>query len=98
MVSSFDPTFTTVNTVYAVSTGQHTHDPHPSQWVHPGNTPALFQTWLQKAVDSVRADAQRPNMITIYNISEWHEGRAGLSPTVGQGFGYLEAIRNVLKK
>ena len=96
MVNSFDRLSVSVNTVYGVALGMHTHDPHPSQWNHPGNTPALFKKWLQKAVDGVNANIKRPSMITCYNVSEWHEGCAGLVPTVGQGFGYLEAIRDVM--
>ena len=86
------------DTVYAVAMGLHTHDPHPSQWVCPGNTPELFNTWITKAINSIKNNPARPKMITCYNVSEWHEGGAGLAPTVGDGYAYLEAIKAAVEK
>ena len=83
-------------TVYGVSTGMNTHDPHPSQWVCPGHTPALFGNLVSKVVAALEANPNQPGMITVYNVSEWSEGGPGLVPTVGKGFGYLEAIRDAV--
>lgn len=87
-------TASSVNKVYAVATGANTHGPHPSQWYCPGSTPALFGQWVKKAVQYTTANTARPQMITCYNVSEWSEGGPGLVPTVGNNFGYLEAIRD----
>ena len=96
-VNSFTP-FTTKYAVYSVAIGLQSHDPHPSQWVCSGNTPALFKQWLTSAINATVSASDRPRMITCYNISEWHEGGAGLLPTVGDGFGYLETIRDAIVK
>ncbi len=80
--------------LYGVSTAMNTHTPHPSKWTCPGNTPALFEQWVSNAVKATTSVAERPQMVTCYNISEWSEGGPGLVPTVGQRFGYLEAIRD----
>lgn len=85
--------------LYGVATAMNTHTPHPSAWNLPGHSPELFGKWVAAAVKATNDVAERPQMITCYNISEWSEGGPGLVPTVGQRFGYLEAIRdNVVKK
>ena len=81
---------------YTVATGLHTHSPHPSNWTCIGNTPAWFQTWLQRAVEATTADPNRAKIITCYNISEWAEGSSSLIPTVGDRFGYLQAVRDTV--
>ena len=80
--------------IYGVSSGMNTHTPHPSAWNCGGHSPELFGKWVSKAVEATTSVAERPKMITCYNISEWSEGGPGLVPTVGQRFGYLEAIRD----
>ena len=80
--------------IFAVATGLHTHDPHPSQWVCSGNTPELFSNWVKNAVEETLKNPARPQMVTCYNMAEWSEGGPGLTPTVGDRFGYLEAIRD----
>ena len=96
-VDSFRP-FDTKYGVYSVASGLHTHDPHPSQWSCPGNTPALFARWLTSALSATVASPEAPRMVTIYNVAEWHEGGAGLLPTVADRFGYLEVIRDAVTK
>ena len=80
---------------YGVATGVNTHTPHPSQWVCPGNTPALFGSLINKAVSAIYAH-NNPRIITCYNVSEWAEGGPGLIPTVGNRFAYLQAIRDAI--
>jgi len=94
-VENYAP-LTTRYALYGVSSGLHTHEPHPSKWNCPGNTPQLFGKWLQKAIEFTVSDPSRPQIITCYNVSEWAEGSTGLVPTVGSGYGYLEAIRDAI--
>ena len=78
---------------YSVATGVNSHTPHPSNWECPGNTPALFGTLINKAVNAIYTN-NNPHIITCYNVSEWAEGGPGLIPTVADRFGYLEAVRD----
>ena len=94
-VQGFSP-LTNPRQWYTVATGLHTHSPHPSNWTCIGNTPAWFQTWLQKAVDATLENPDRAKIITCYNVSEWAEGSSSLIPSVGDRFGYLEAIRDTV--
>jgi len=91
-------TISNTNELYGVATGMDTHTPHPSNWNCPGTTPALFETWLKKAVNATTSSSNRAKIVTCYNMAEWAEGGPGLQPTVGNGFGYLEAIWNAIKK
>ena len=84
------------HTILAIGNAVHTHTPHESGWVCPGNTPDLFEQFIGKAVDHLDANPDMQRIITCYNISEWAEGGAGLQPNVQDGFGYLEAIRRQL--
>ena len=83
------------SSAYGVATAVNTHTPHPSKWVCPGNTPALFGSLVNKAVNAIYAN-NNPRLITCYNISEWAEGGTGLVPTVADRFGYLQAIRDAI--
>ena len=94
-VDSFLP-MNDISTLYGVATGLNTHTPHPSQWDCPGNNPADFGRWIQKALDVIQNNDKIGKAITCYNISEWSEGGPGLIPTVGDRFGYLEAIRDTI--
>ena len=85
-----------INTLYGVATGMESHTPHPSNWTYTGTTPALFETWLKKAVNATLSNSNRAKIVTCYNVSEWAEGGPGLQPTVGNGFGYLEAVYNAI--
>lgn len=66
---------------------------HPSGWTQTGTTPALFQNVLQNAINLATTNDTIPNIVTIYNVSEWGEGGASLQPNMQDGFGYLNAIR-----
>lgn len=69
---------------------------HPSNYYQTGSTPDLFKKLVKKTVDFVRSNPNCPNAICVYNVSEWGEGGAGLIPTLGSGYGYLDAIREAL--
>ena len=95
-VSKFLPL--SADRIYCVALGLQTHTPHPSAWNCPGNTPEHFKTWIDNVVKNLDENPTRERMVTCYNVSEWHEGGAGLAPTVGAGYGYLEAIRDAIIK
>lgn len=78
-----------------VSTAMSSVYPHPSQYSWPGSTPALFQTALNTVIKQL-LETGNPRMVTIYNVAEWAEGGAALQPSVGNGFGYLDACRSAL--
>lgn len=80
--------------VLNVMTSATSQSPHPSGWNLQGNTPELFKTVLQRAVNHVSSH-KNPKMITIYNIAEWAEGGAALQPNMKDGFGYLDAVKSV---
>ena len=90
--------FNTDYKLYGVATAIHTHDPHPSQWVCPGHSPEQFQLLMSKTVSALTNQTAIPKIVTIYNVSEWAEGGPGLIPTVGERFGYLEAVRDTVVK
>lgn len=77
-----------------VVTSAKTAAPHPSGWDLSGNAPALFNKVLRKAVSHIIRHKMR-RIVTIYNVSEWAEGGAGLLPNKQDGFGYLDAIRTL---
>ena len=68
---------------------------HPSGWDTPGSTPALFRDGLEKAANAAIKNDTIPNIVTIYNIGEWAEAGASLQPSVGQGWGYMNALRQI---
>jgi hypothetical protein len=79
-----------------IMTGRQSHGAyHPSGWVNFGTTPELFATAAQQAAQMAVANETIPNIVTVYNVSEWGEGGPALQPTVGNGFGYLDAIRKI---
>jgi hypothetical protein len=61
------------------------------------NKPQYFQQYLQKAKDYIDQHPGQPTLITINAWNEWAEG-SYLEPDKKNGFGYLEAVRNVFKK
>jgi hypothetical protein len=61
------------------------------------NKPQYFQQYLQKAKDYIDQHPGQPALITINAWNEWAEG-SYLEPDKKNGFGYLEAVRNVFKK
>lgn len=79
-----------------VMTGRQSHGAyHPSGWVNTGTTPELFAVAAQQAAQMAVANDTIPNIMTVYNVSEWGEGGPALQPTVGNGFGYLDAVRSI---
>jgi len=79
-----------------IMTGRQSHGAyHPSGWVNTGTTPELFAVAAQQAAQMAVANETIPNIVTVYNVSEWGEGGPALQPTVGNGFGYLDAIRSI---
>ena len=95
MVDAFSPAADPF-AVQAIATSIDTQTPHESGWVCKGSTPVGFGRFLQKALDHLDQNPDMPRIITCYNVSEWAEGGAALQPTVGNGFGYLEAVRDAL--
>lgn len=69
---------------------------HPSGFAVKGASPAAFRKQLTKAVALVRSQPSRPQLVTIYSVWEWAEGGSNLSPSRGDGFGYLKAVSDVV--
>ena len=65
---------------------------HVTRW---HNTPQSFATFLAKAKEYVEAHPDQPRFMMINAWNEWVEG-SYLLPDRLNGFGYLEAVRDVL--
>ena len=63
--------------------------------VHYHNTPQSFATLLSKAKKYADSHPDQPKLITINAWNEWVEG-SYLLPDMLNGFGYLEAVRDVM--
>jgi hypothetical protein len=63
--------------------------------VHYHNTPESFAALLSKAKKYVDAHPEQPKLMTINAWNEWVEG-SYLLPDMKHGFGYLEAVRDVM--
>jgi len=63
--------------------------------VHYHNTPVSFATLLSKAKKYADAHPEQPKLITINAWNEWVEG-SYLLPDMLNGFGYLEAVKDVI--
>ncbi|MBW8332311.1 MAG: glycoside hydrolase family 99-like domain-containing protein [Prolixibacteraceae bacterium] len=63
--------------------------------VHYHNTPESFAALLSKAKKYVDAHPEQPKLITINAWNEWVEG-SYLLPDMLTGFGYLEAVKDVI--
>jgi hypothetical protein len=63
--------------------------------VHYHNTPAAFAALLSKAKQYADSHPKQPKLITINAWNEWVEG-SYLLPDMLNGFGYLEAVRDVM--
>ena len=85
-----------INFVPALCTSMHSNVAHSSHWNCPGSTPALFQSWLGKVVNSIQTNSNCKKLITVYNIAEWAEGGPGLQPNMQDRFAYLDAVRNTV--
>ena len=93
-VGSFAPPIAP-RTIINVCTSKDSHAPHPSKWVCPGSTPALFGDLVKRAVAHVQTNRMM-RIITCYNVAEWAEGGPGLQPEMRDRFGYLEALRDAV--
>jgi len=63
--------------------------------VHYNNTPQSFATLLSKAKNYADSHPEQPRLITINAWNEWVEG-SYLLPDMLNGFGYLEAVKEVI--
>jgi len=63
--------------------------------VHYHNTPQSFATLLAKAKNYADSHPEQPKLITINAWNEWVEG-SYLLPDMLNGFGYLEAVKEVI--
>ena len=71
--------------------------PHKTQKdvVHYNNSPQSFATYLQKAKEYLDVRPALPKLITVFSWNEWIEG-GYLLPDMKSGFGYLEAVKEVI--
>lgn len=65
--------------------------------VHYYNTPERFAALLSIAKKYADSHPDQPRLITINAWSEWVEG-SYLLPDMLNGFGYLEAVKSVIKE
>ncbi|KAA6335825.1 hypothetical protein EZS27_015975 [termite gut metagenome] len=63
--------------------------------VHYNNTPESFAMLLLKAKEYADSHPEQPKLITINAWNEWVEG-SYLLPDMQHGFGYLEAVKEVI--
>ncbi|MDR1743562.1 MAG: glycoside hydrolase family 99-like domain-containing protein [Dysgonamonadaceae bacterium] len=63
--------------------------------VHINNTPQSFAALLYKAKQYADSHPEQPKIITVNAWNEWVEG-SYLLPDMLNGFGYLEAVRDVI--
>jgi hypothetical protein len=63
--------------------------------VHYNNTPQSFAALLYKAKKYADSHPEQPKLITINAWNEWVEG-SYLLPDMLNGFGYLEAVKDVI--
>lgn len=64
------------------------------QIIYINNTPESFACFLQKAKEYADNRPDQPKMVVINAWNEWIEG-SYLMPDMKDGFGYLEAVRDV---
>ncbi len=62
------------------------------------NTPDLYQTWLQNAIEDTLSHVTAPSerLVFVNAWNEWAEG-AHLEPDAATGFAYLQATRDALE-
>lgn len=62
-----------------------------------GSTPSLARNYVARALRHVVNHKQDlPQLVTIYNVSEWAEGGPGLIPNKQWGFAYLDIINEAM--
>jgi len=61
------------------------------------NTPVSFAAFLDEAKDYADAHPEQPKIVVINAWNEWVEG-SYLLPDRLNGFGYLEAVRDVFSE
>lgn len=94
MDEAFDiPVFATVSIGWDDTPRYPDHGPDGLTRYH--NTPQAFATYLQKAKEYVLSHPDQPKFMMINAWNEWVEG-SYLLPDRLNGFGYLEAVRDVL--
>jgi hypothetical protein len=62
-----------------------------------GSNPELFGKYLERALAFANHHRLSPRLITVNSWNEWSES-SYLEPDMVHGMGYLEAVRNALKK
>ncbi len=65
--------------------------------IHYNNSPESFSAYLQKARDYLEEHPDQAKLITLFSWNEWVEG-AYLLPDMCWEYGYLEAVKKVMKK
>jgi hypothetical protein len=63
--------------------------------VYEGETPELFRTMLEKAVDRVSGHSKERRIVFLKAWNEWAEGNY-VEPDALSGHAYLDAIRSVI--
>jgi hypothetical protein len=66
------------------------------QIVHLNQSPETFETFLRQAKDYCDQHPEQPKLLTLYAWNEWVEG-AYLLPDQKYGFGYLNAVKQVIR-
>lgn len=71
--------------------------PHKTQKdvVHLNTSPTSFAAYLQRAKEYADAHPDQPKLITVFSWNEWVEG-GYLLPDAKYGFGYLEAVKEII--
>lgn len=82
------------NEVVNVFTSAESRKPHPSKMRIRNSTPEAFGTVVRRAANWINTNGN-PKMLTVYNVAEWAEGGPGLQPNQKDGFGYLQAIKDM---
>jgi hypothetical protein len=89
--STHDPKYV-VPTIY---TDKDSHSTHPGTFSFTGSTPELFNVLTRNLIKRASSKGH-PEIITIYNVSEWAEGGAALQPNVRDGKGYLNSLADAI--
>lgn len=94
IVNTFDPPSSGV--VVNVSTSLKSKGAI-TEFNYDGSTPSLARNYLARALRHVANHRQDlPQLVTIYNMSEWAEGGPGLIPNRQWGFAYPDIIREAM--